>query len=136
MALRDPNFRPELRLENVNSRGVGSFPSIVAEDYRLTLESKAIYGMLSILNETAESLTLEIILRRFNVSTDRFRKHVALLAKYGYITIEKERKDNPVSKNVYKFNTEVYVPERLPDKPDAEEREFEESKNHVCNIFW
>ncbi|WP_392452811.1 helix-turn-helix domain-containing protein [Streptococcus parasuis] len=89
----DKEFKDQLRIEGILSKGFGHIAKFVATDTDLTIEALAIYGYFSSFAGGGNTAfpSRSKILSDLNISKDRYYNHYNLLLKEGYITTERER---------------------------------------------
>jgi hypothetical protein len=88
------DFRNELHVEGINSRGYGLINKMVMLDRKLPLESKGIYAYFCSYAGSGDQAfpSVKKIYSDLCISKDRYYKYFEFLKVYGYITV-KERKN-------------------------------------------
>ena len=99
----------EIKLEGILSKGYGIIPKLVAQDTKLTAEAKAIYSYLCSYAGAGQTAfpSVSLMVHHLDISENRFYKHRKYLIDRGYVSIERVRTDNGVSKNIYTLNQSV-----------------------------
>src|SRR5574344_793059 len=89
----DKEFKDQLRIEGILSKGFGHIAKFVATDTDLTIEALAIYGYFSSFAGGGDSAfpSRKKILYDLKIGKERYYNHYNLLLKEGYITTERER---------------------------------------------
>jgi len=108
------DFRDELRVEGVNSRGYGLIAKIVMLDRKLTIEAKSIYSYFCSYAGAGSQVfpSIEKIISDLCISKDRFYKHFKFLKNYGYIKVKKRLNKN----GTFKSNLYTLVANPIPIK--------------------
>src|SRR5665648_1199097 len=78
-----------LKAFSINSKGYGMFPKMVSQDQRLTIEAKGIYAYFCSCSgsDNSEFPIVSAILSDLVMGEERYRKHLKLLIKHGYISV-------------------------------------------------
>ena len=101
-------FRDQLKIEGVMSRGYGIMPKMVTLDRKLTIEAKAIYSyFVSYAGAgTTAFPSVKKIYEDLCISENRFYKHLKVLKEYGYIKVEhRTDKKGKFTSNIYTLIT-------------------------------
>src|SRR5665648_1119744 len=99
-----------LKAFSINSKGYGMFPKMVSQDQRLTIEAKGIYAYFCSCSgsDNSEFPIVSAILSDLVMGEERYRNHLKLLIKNGYISIEKLRNEKGnFTHNTYILSTEI-----------------------------
>lgn len=118
-----------LKVTGINSKGFGIFPKLVSKDRRLTIEAVGIYAYICSYAGSGNSAfpSVATILYDLGIGETRYRTHLKLLVKYGYITIEQIRSEKGRFKhNVYTLHTEIL-------EPDEEKEPYPQNRGTVKN---
>ena len=89
----DKEFKDQLRIEGILSKGFGHIAKFVATDTDLTIEALAIYGYFSSFAGGGDSAfpSRKKILYDLKIGKERYYNHYNLLLKEGYIETEQEK---------------------------------------------
>lgn len=96
----------EKELPPILKDGYGYAPKAVMRDPELSIEAKAIYSYLATFagNRDIAYPNVSLICSQLNISERRFRRYKDELVQKGYITVERYRKENGFSNNIYRLS--------------------------------
>ena len=117
----DKEFKDQLRIEGILSKGFGHIAKFVSTDIDLTIEALAIYGYFSSFAGGGDSAfpSRKKILYDLKIGKESYYKHYNLLLKEGYIETEQEKyyheekKKWVLGNNIY---TLISNPKKLQDQ--------------------
>lgn len=95
---------------NINERGYGFIPRMVMQDKRLTVEAKAIYAYYSSYSTGKAALLPDKgeVIDDLGISPTVYDRHLALLRRYGYISITPQQLGSGGVRNI--FTLEQHIP--------------------------
>ena len=98
-----------LKIIGINSKGYGTFPKLVAQDQRLTIEAKAIYAYFCSYAGTGDTAFPSVakILYDLCISKTRYYKHFKCLTDCGYIIVEQIKEKTQFSHNIYTITNQI-----------------------------
>jgi hypothetical protein len=133
-----------LKVIGINSKGYGTFPKLIAQDLRLTIEAKGIYSYFCSYAGSGNIAfpSVSKILHDLNIGKTRYYKHFKLLIEFNYIKVEQVKDGTKFGHNVYELiqciNNEIPCNqnEYTEEKPCHRfgESENGESQNEDSNI--
>lgn len=90
-------------MQGINSKGFGIIPKLVMQDRRLSIQAKAIYAYLCSYAGNGETAfpSRNKILFDLCINKDTYQKYLKQLKDYGYIKVQKVRKDGRFIRNLF-----------------------------------
>lgn len=90
-------------VQGINSKGFGIIPKLVMQDRRLNIQAKAIYAYLCSYAGNGETAfpSRDKILFDLCINKDTYQKYLKQLKDYGYIKVQKVRKDGRFIRNLF-----------------------------------
>lgn len=100
-----------LKQEDLLSKGYGMIPKLLMKDDRLNVEAKAIYAYLCSYCGAGDTAfpSVELICHDLEISERRYQKYLKQLKNTGYVKVNRERKANGFSNNIYTLPKTVSV---------------------------
>lgn len=94
--------------KSILCKGYGTIPKFIMQA-DISIESKAIYAYMCSFAGAGQSAfpSVEKIIKDLKISEKRFYKHRKELIKYGFIEIQKNRKENRRDRNLYIINQTI-----------------------------